>query len=300
MAGSQSTSSGNGPSNRDPHHRHHFDIIYRHGCPDTIISDNGPQFGAKEFQEMCKNFGIRHRTMPIYTPQCNPVERTNRTIKTMIAQYIDKKHRRWDEHLGALRFAFNTAQHDATRFSPAFLNHGRELARPHQEDRRDKPPIPPPSTVAKVLTETHELVKMHLAQAFQRQESHYNLRRRAWRPQLGETVWKREHLQSDKTKAFNAKLAPKYSGPFTVKKIHSPVIVDLKDERGRIYKNIHVHDMRAAPDNKDREINTITFPTTGNEHRPTRRLTDLPESSRNFEPNDYKSGEDQALGTVNR
>lgn len=74
--------------------------------------------------------------MPPYTPQCNPVKRTNRTVKTMLAQYVRKNYRTWDEHLMVLQYAFNTARHEVIGYSPAFLNHGRELARPHPEDRK--------------------------------------------------------------------------------------------------------------------------------------------------------------------
>lgn len=44
-------------------------------------------------------------------------------MKTMISMYGDGTKR--DEYLAELQFAFNTA--DATGYSPAFLNHGREL-----------------------------------------------------------------------------------------------------------------------------------------------------------------------------
>jgi len=73
-----------------------------------------------------------------YAPHCNPVEQTNKTIKTMIAQFMGKNHRHWDRHIPALQFAYNTAQHDraTTGYTPAFLNHGRELQGSHSEDRR--------------------------------------------------------------------------------------------------------------------------------------------------------------------
>lgn len=32
-------------------------------------------------------------------PQCNPVERTNHIIKTMLAQFEDRNHKNWDEYL---------------------------------------------------------------------------------------------------------------------------------------------------------------------------------------------------------
>ncbi|KMQ82395.1 reverse ribonuclease integrase, partial [Lasius niger] len=106
-------------------------VILRHGRPDIVLSDNGTQFTSAAFTERLQEFGIKHRTAPVYAPQCNPVERTNRTIKTMISQFVENDHRAWDDHLPALQFAFNTAVHDATGYSPAYLNHGRELTAPH-------------------------------------------------------------------------------------------------------------------------------------------------------------------------
>jgi len=61
---------------------------------------------------------------------------------------------------------------------------------------------------------------------------------------VGDTVWKREHLLSRKEAAFNAKLAPKFIGPLVVRRIVLPVIVDLRDERGKWYRYIHVRDLK--------------------------------------------------------
>ncbi|KAL6417460.1 hypothetical protein ACFW04_012719 [Cataglyphis niger] len=69
-------------------------VIYRHGCPDLVISDNGTQFTSRQIENAFKSFGVKHQTSPAYTPQCNPVEHANWTVKTMIAQYVGKKHRR--------------------------------------------------------------------------------------------------------------------------------------------------------------------------------------------------------------
>jgi len=65
-------------------------IIYRHGCPQVIISDNGKQFTARQMQRLLQSFEIQQRMAPVHAPHCNPVERTNKTIKTMIAQYGSK------------------------------------------------------------------------------------------------------------------------------------------------------------------------------------------------------------------
>ncbi|XP_039303430.1 uncharacterized protein LOC120357332 [Solenopsis invicta] len=115
-------------------------IIYRHGCPRQVISDNGRPFIGRPMKALLQELGVEHRTTPAYAPHCNPVERTNRTIKTMVAQFVGNNHRLWDQQLGALQFAYNTAPHDATGYSPAYLNHGRELEEP--TGLRDQRPVP--------------------------------------------------------------------------------------------------------------------------------------------------------------
>ena len=41
----------------------------RYGIPDSIVSDNGPQFISSEFQQFCKMNGIRHILVAAYHPK---------------------------------------------------------------------------------------------------------------------------------------------------------------------------------------------------------------------------------------
>ncbi|XP_029176070.1 uncharacterized protein K02A2.6-like [Nylanderia fulva] len=242
MAGAYSSPEGNGATVAEGITTR---VIYRHGCPAQIHSDNGTQFTSREFKQLLAEFGIEHRTSPVYAPHCNPVERANRTIKTMLAQYAGEHHQDWDGHLDALQFAINTARHEATGYTPAYITHGRELARPYVADRFE-PNEQEPGQRSRQLQEAFELVRVHLARAFQKQERHYNLRRREWRPQPGDQVWKRDRHLSRKSEAFNAKLAPKFSGPMEVRRLISPVIVDLRDARGKWHRHVHIQDLKPA------------------------------------------------------
>jgi len=57
--------------------------------------------------------------------------------------------------------------------------------------------------------------------------------------------------------AFNAKLAPKFIGPLEVRKVPSPVIVDLRDEKGKWYRHVHVRDLKpTAPEYNNKEGHT--------------------------------------------
>jgi putative transposase len=54
-------------------------------CPDTrprIISDNGPQFIAKDFKEFIRISGMTHvRTSPFYSQSNGKIERWHRSLK---------------------------------------------------------------------------------------------------------------------------------------------------------------------------------------------------------------------------
>ncbi|KAJ3622401.1 hypothetical protein MTP99_002913 [Tenebrio molitor] len=59
------------------------------GVPEYCIVDNGVQFGrSREFNEFLNNYGVRPYCNSLNTPQSNPSERVNRTMKTVIMSYI--------------------------------------------------------------------------------------------------------------------------------------------------------------------------------------------------------------------
>ncbi len=145
-------------------------------------------------------------------------------------------------------------------FSPAFLNFGRELVVPKSiYEQLDSPPVLETDDNnqeeantrlqcerIQKLQETFELVRLMLNRAFNKQSHHYNLRRRDWRCKVGDRVMKLEHPLSNAYKGFAAKLAPRYSGPFTIVKVISPVLYDLKGPDGKILRKIHIQHLKAV------------------------------------------------------
>ncbi|CAL8135317.1 unnamed protein product [Orchesella dallaii] len=54
----------------------------RFGIPETIVTDNGPQFVSREFEKFCVDNGVRHTTSSAYHPRSNgEAERFIRTFK---------------------------------------------------------------------------------------------------------------------------------------------------------------------------------------------------------------------------
>lgn len=84
----------------------------------------------------------------------------------------------------------------------------------------------------------------NLEATHEKQAHYYNLRRRDRRFAIDDQVLKRQHVLSSAAQGISAKLAPKYCGPFTVSKILSPVVYELKDPEGKSLGKIHVKDLK--------------------------------------------------------
>ncbi|MCY3930012.1 MAG: RNase H-like domain-containing protein, partial [Acidobacteria bacterium] len=69
---------------------HTKSIFARHGIPETVISDNGPQFSSKEFSQFADKYCFVHVTSSPYFPQSNgEAERAVQTIKQLLKKAED-------------------------------------------------------------------------------------------------------------------------------------------------------------------------------------------------------------------
>ena len=178
-----------------------------------------------------------------YHPQTNLTERVNRTLKPMIASYVDNNHKQWDKHLPNFRFALNSSIHESTGVTPAELNLGRTLRSPL--DVMLQPWSPSPECPAyQNVTELKELqtfVQENLQKGRIRQKRNYDKKRRDLTVKENDRIWLRSHPYSKAEKSFTAKLAPKWLGPYRVISQVGPVNVDVVlEETGEDHKVVHV------------------------------------------------------------
>lgn len=62
-------------------------VFSQHGIPETLISDNGPQFSSHEFDEFRQAWNFRHVTTSPYFPQANgEAERAVKSVKEFLKQ----------------------------------------------------------------------------------------------------------------------------------------------------------------------------------------------------------------------
>ncbi|GFY20992.1 uncharacterized protein TNCV_3990361 [Trichonephila clavipes] len=96
-------------------------------APIKLISDNGPQFISDIFENLNETLGIRHVKTVVYRPQGNRIERVNRDLVKMIANYVNNQHDTWDQFLREFAYAILTVVNETTGKTSAELFLGRKL-----------------------------------------------------------------------------------------------------------------------------------------------------------------------------
>ena len=95
------------------------------GLPETLCTDNGPQFTSEVFKQFLRDNGVQHVTTAPYHPASNGLaERAVQTVKRNLAkQSAGTLQIKWDRFL----FAYRTTPTECTGKSPAELMFGRTL-----------------------------------------------------------------------------------------------------------------------------------------------------------------------------
>ncbi|XP_046572027.1 uncharacterized protein K02A2.6-like [Haliotis rubra] len=100
-------------------------MFARHGIPDNIVTDNGPQFISEEMSSFTKKNGIKHTLSAPYHPASNGLaERFVQSFKNSLK--AEKKTITVEQKLANFLLAYRNTPH-ATGETPAILKCGRRL-----------------------------------------------------------------------------------------------------------------------------------------------------------------------------
>lgn len=223
------------------------------GVPQAIRVDNGVQFRSNDFRKLAETYKVKLSFNPTYHPQANPTERANRTLKTMIRAVILEQaggnHRKWDESLAKIGCAMRNSYHETTKYTPYFLNFGREITL--RGDQLDKLPDQNnkllPTERATALNDIFKSVQKNIQKLNDANKKRYDLRHRPVTFEIGDFVWKKNFVLSDATKYFSSKLAPAYIGPYRIQKRLNPWTYELVDDKNKTVGVWNIKDLKAHP-----------------------------------------------------
>jgi hypothetical protein len=217
--------------------------------PQVLVSDRDPRFTGRFWQRLFERTGTRLNMSTARHPETDgQTERANRTLEEMLRAYVSPYQDDWDEHLLAVEFAYNSAEHASTKYSPFYLMFGQH---PHVPLSFLTPAENPghaqgADEVLERMAEDLERAKGNLRDAKERQTKQANKRRRDYTFAVGEKVLLSSGFlmglpQGAKLGSARAKLGARGWGPFTVEELVSEVAVKLKlPAQWKIHPVVHV------------------------------------------------------------
>lgn len=223
-------------------------IFHVYGVPEVVVSDNGSQFKAGEFNAFLTTYGITHTYTAYYSPQSNSSERVNRSLIAGIRAYLKQDHKLWDQQISSISCALRNSLHQALKTSPYhavfgfnMITHGSSYSLLKNLKMLDEP--------CASLSRDDQLqiirsdIRKSIREAYERNKDRYNLRTRVPTFSIGQEVFRRNFSQSCQEKSYNAKLAPMFLKAKIREKLGQHYYV-LEDSLGKIIGTYHAKDIR--------------------------------------------------------
>lgn len=225
-------------------------LVFIHGCVELFVSDNGTNFTSKVFKNFCDEVGAVHKTIPVYAPWCNAVERPHRTIKESLRTLCEKQAD-WGEMLPYVIISINNSLHETMGVAPAQLVFGRTLRTPFNVGSGvltgDLQPFDPKKHLAWLTEEKKQIwekVRGTIIKARGKQAERYNLRRRDTRFSQGDLVYVKAHARSSAIDGVAKSLSPVFEGPYVVSRVVSETQYEVQYLDGKLKGLEHVVNLK--------------------------------------------------------
>lgn len=192
---------------------HLISVFSHHGNPESIVTDNGPQFTSAAFDSFLHNRGISHSKTSVYYPAANrAVERFHSSLRSCIQTAIQQSQLRKETVINWL-LVYRATPHATTSTSPYELLYGRKKC-----TKLDILPLlsamSPLDAFACCAVQRQQYKMQHYA------DTKHGTRTPSFRPGEKVRVRKPHHVP---------KAHPRFSPPATVRKKRSPNSFLLSD-----------------------------------------------------------------------
>jgi hypothetical protein len=106
-------------------------ILSLHGVPKTIVSDRGPQFVSKFWEELHKSLYTKLLHSSAYHHQTSgQTERVNQIHEDMLRACVLDLSQKWDDCLPLAEFSYNNSYQESIKMAPFEALYGRQFRIP--------------------------------------------------------------------------------------------------------------------------------------------------------------------------
>ncbi|SJL07261.1 uncharacterized protein ARMOST_10604 [Armillaria ostoyae] len=190
------------------------DHVYaRHGMPQVVISDRGPQFVSAFMKELYRMLDITQNASTAFHPQTDgQTERVNQEVEKYLRIFINYHQNDWTDWLPLAEFAHNNRAHSATGKSPFMILYGRNPRIIPDSPRTPNSKVPAASDFSQAMAQIHKETELALEEAAGRMKAQYDKHKRPAREyHAGDKVWldaTNLHLPRPKKKLDDKRVGP--------------------------------------------------------------------------------------------
>ena len=219
-------------------------IFSRFGLPLRVNSDRGTHFTAEIMQEVWKLLGIQAKLHISHHPIASgQVERSNRTVVSMLKKYVSANQKDWDIKLPLVLMAIRATPNKSTGVPPFELMTGRQMTLPlHLLYQPGDMSLVTAYTTHQYLEELHRhlrtafaFTQQQLQKSAEGRKAYYDQKASHQEFNIGDKVWYYSFVQSQQSgpHRLSKKFLPRWTGPHEIVDKLSPVAYRIKMSQKR-------------------------------------------------------------------
>jgi hypothetical protein len=221
------------------------------------VSDRGPQFVSKFWEELHKSLGTKLLHSSAYHPQTSgQTERVNKILEDMLRACVLEFPQKWDDCLPLAEFLYNNSYQESIKMAPFEALHGRRCRTPLNWSEPGERSFFRPDMVKETEEKVQRIIH-NLKEAQARQKSYADKRRQPLYFLVGDYIYlKVSPIKGVSHFGVKGKLAPRYIGPFPVLEQYGALAyrLQLPKTLSAVHNVFHVSQLKKCLRVPDRTI----------------------------------------------